>query len=77
MTVDDRSPVPLYIQLAGILRERIASGEFASGPLPSLKSLQQEYALGEHAVTHALRVLVDEGLIFSVPRRGYYVTQAR
>ena len=25
---------------------------------------------------HALRTLADEGLIFSVPRRGWYVRQA-
>lgn len=72
MIIDPDSPDPAYVQLAAILRQRIASGEI-TGALPSLRALQEESGLGEFAVTHALRVLVDEGLIFSVPRRGYYV----
>jgi GntR family transcriptional regulator len=76
MTVDPRSPEPLFEQLAAILRERILSGEFASGPLPSNRTLRQTYDIGEFAVTHALAVLRDEGLIYAVPRRGYYVTRA-
>lgn len=75
MTIDHGSPTPLYEQLAALLRERIAAGEFVSGPLPSNRGLRQEYDLGEFAVTHALAVLADEGLIFSVPRRGYYVSR--
>jgi DNA-binding GntR family transcriptional regulator len=74
VTVDPGSPVSAYLQLAAILRDRIAAGEFANGPLPSNRTLQQEYEVGEFAVTHALAVLKDEGLIFSVPRRGYYVS---
>ena len=75
VTVDPRSPEPAYAQLAALLRTRIRAGEFNSGPLPSNRALQQQYDLGEFAVTHALRVLVAEGLIYSVPRRGYYVTR--
>ncbi|HEY0934711.1 MAG TPA: GntR family transcriptional regulator, partial [Trebonia sp.] len=68
MTVDPGAPEPAYVQLAGLLRTRIRSGEFSGGPLPSNRALRQEYDLGEFAVSHALRVLVDEGLIYSVPR---------
>jgi GntR family transcriptional regulator len=75
VTVDLGSPEPLYVQLAAILRARIAAGEFDNGPLPSNNGLQQQYDLGKFAVTHALKVLMDEGLIYSVPRRGYYVTR--
>lgn len=63
------------MQLAAILRARISAGEFDSGPLPSNRTLQQAYGVGEFAVTHALRVLTDESLIYSVPRRGYYVVR--
>ena len=75
MTVDPDAPEAAYKQLAAILRERIGAGEFATGPLPSNRTLRQEYGVGEFAVTHALRILKDEGLIYSVPRRGYYVTR--
>jgi GntR family transcriptional regulator len=73
VTVDPGSPEPAYLQLAVLLRTRIRAGEFNSRPLPSNRALRQEYDLGEFAVSHALRVLVEEGLIYSVPRRGYYV----
>jgi GntR family transcriptional regulator len=73
--VDLDAPEPAYLQLAAILRARIGAGEFATGPLPSNRTLRQEYGIGEFAVSHALRVLINEGLIYSVPRRGYYVVR--
>ena len=77
MTVDPGSPVPAYLQLAEILRERIQAGEFANGPLPSNRTLRETYDVGEHVVTHAIRTLEAEGLVFSVPRRGVYVAQGK
>lgn len=73
MTVDRASPEPAYLQLAGILREKIRQGEYASGPLPSVRTLMETYDVGEFTVTHAIRTLEAEGLVFTVPRRGTYV----
>lgn len=73
VTVDHLSPEPLYLQLASILRQRIAAGEWPLGPLPSNRTLRQDYGVGEYVVTHALRILEDEGILFTVPRRGVYV----
>lgn len=75
MTVDPGSPVPAYQQLADILRKRIQAGEFASGPLPSNRTLRETYDVGEHVVTHAIRTLEAEGAVFTVPRRGTYVAR--
>lgn len=72
VSIDDHSPIPAFAQLAAILRRRIADGVITD-VLPSVRSLREEFDLGEFAVSHALRVLADEELIFSVPRRGYYV----
>ena len=74
MTISEDSPEPAYVQLAAIIRGRIKAGEI-TGALPSLRTLQETYGLGQFAVMHALRALADEGLIFSVPRRGWYVRQ--
>ena len=74
MTVDQRDPEPLYLQLARIIRDKIRTGEI-SDVLPSNRTLRETYDVGEQVVTHALSVLKEEGLIFSVPRRGYYVRQ--
>ena len=76
MTVDHGSPVPAYSQLATILRDKIAAGEWRNGPLPSVRQLHQEYDVGNDTATRALKILAEEGLIFSVPRRGYYVSKS-
>jgi DNA-binding GntR family transcriptional regulator len=73
VTVDHGSPEPAYRQLAAILRERIAAGEWRSGPLPSVKQLQQDYGVGRDTALRALDLLRQEGLVFTVFRRGTYV----
>lgn len=73
MTVDHGSPVPAYQQLAGILRARIEIGEWRHGPLPSGKQLEQEYGVGRDTVLRAIALLREEGLVFTVKRRGTYV----
>ncbi len=74
MTVDHRAPEPAYQQLSAILRARIAKGDWRSGPLPSVQHLQQEYAVGRDTVLRAIDILRGEGLVFTVPRRGTYVS---
>lgn len=74
VAVDHGSPVPAYIQVASLLRTRIGAGEWRTGPLPSVRQMQQEYEVGRDTVLRALEILTAEGLVFSVPRRGYYVT---
>jgi GntR family transcriptional regulator len=72
--IDPDGPVPLYRQLADLLRERIERGELPPGrPIPSVARLQQEHGLARGTVLHALRVLVDEGLVYVVPGKGAYV----
>ena len=68
-------PVPAYQQVATILTRRIEAGEWRSGPLPSVKALQQEYGVGRDTVLHALRLLRDGNVIFTVAKRGSYVAQ--
>jgi DNA-binding GntR family transcriptional regulator len=74
VTVDHGSPEPAYQQLAAILRSRIGSGAWRNGPLPSVKQLQQEYGVGRDTVLRAIDILRSEGLVFTVPRRGTYVS---
>lgn len=72
--LDKYSDVPLYEQLAAILREMIRSGELKHlDPLPSETQLSQEYDLSRDTVRRAIGVLTEEGLAFTVRRRGSYV----
>jgi DNA-binding GntR family transcriptional regulator len=77
MVVDPYLPQPAYQQLTAILAERIRAGEWARGPLPSVKALQQDYGVGRDTVLHALQLLRDDGLIFTVSKRGSYVSPPR
>jgi GntR family transcriptional regulator len=77
VTVDHGSPEPAYLQLAGILRARIKAGEWQSGPLPSGPALEQEYGVGRDTVLRAISILRDEGLVFTVKRRGTYVAKRK
>ena len=73
MRVNAYLPEPAYRQVAAILTRRIEAGEWRSGPLPSVKALQQEYGVGRDTVLHALQLLRDGHLIFTVAKRGSYV----
>jgi GntR family transcriptional regulator len=72
--VNPYSDVPVYAQLAAILRDKITSGELKTlDMLPSENVLSQTYEVGRDTVRHALAVLRDEGLVFTVAQRGTYV----
>jgi DNA-binding GntR family transcriptional regulator len=66
--------VPVYEQVAAFLREKIQSGELRTlDPLPSETALSQTYEVGRDTIRHALAVLRDEGLVFTVAQRGTFV----
>ena len=70
--VDLESPVPLYVQLANIIREQIRVGVL-TGRVPSVRHLAQDYGVAQVTATRAIKILKDEGLIITVPGKGAYV----
>lgn len=75
VTVDYHNPEPIYRQLAAILREAIRSGDLAPRtPIPSEKSLQQQHGVARETVRAAVRLLRDEGWVYTLPQRGTYVS---
>jgi len=74
VTIDHLTGEPAYLQLARILREMITSGEIAPRqPMPSIKSVTQQYGVAKGTAEKAFGVLRDEGLVVTVPGRGIYV----
>ncbi len=68
------SDVPVYIQLADLLRKRILSGKLGPRqPLPSNKALVQEYGVARGTAERAVAVLRNEGLVRTVPGKGVFV----
>jgi len=76
VSIDHEGDVPVYIQLAGILRDRIRSGDLAPRrPVPSKRSLQQQYGVAGGTIDKAIAILREEGLVRTVIGRGIYVTR--
>ena len=78
MNASSKKRLTQYERLAGMLRDRIASGTYARGDkLPSEMELMDESGLSRSTVRHALKVLVDEGLVRTERTAGRYVTEDR
>lgn len=75
MTVDPRAGIPLRIQLAGLLRQKIRTGELSPGqPTPSGPALADEYKVSRYTADRALDMLAAEGLVQRVSGIGTIIT---
>jgi DNA-binding GntR family transcriptional regulator len=72
MTVDHDSGVPVWRQLADILRGQIERGEL-TGRVPSITTLGQEYGVSHVTAEHAQDALRKDGMIYTVTGKGSYV----
>jgi len=64
----------VYERLADELRNDIAAGRYQPGDrLPSTLDLMERTGVANLTVRGAYRVLVEEGLVESIPKRGFYV----
>ncbi|WP_432013766.1 GntR family transcriptional regulator [Streptomyces cucumeris] len=74
MTPPTHDARPPYQQAAEAIRSEIAAGKIKPGEqLPSHRELQERFGIANMTARSALRVLRDEGLIYTVQGRGSYV----
>jgi GntR family transcriptional regulator len=74
--IDPELDVPVYVQLADLLRQQIRTGELQPRrPIPSIRTLQQRYEVSDGTVKKAVQVLRDEGLVRTVQGRGVFVVE--
>ena len=67
--------MPRYVQLAGVMRTRIARGMWPrQHRLPSLESLMAEFGVARVTVRQAVDLLAREGLVSPQQGRGTFVT---
>lgn len=67
--------MPRYVQLAGVMRTRIARGVWPrQHRLPSLESLMAEFGVARVTVRQAMDLLAREGLVSPQQGRGTFVT---
>lgn len=83
--MDHRSQEPVYLQIAGIIRDRIDKGRVTGResdksyppgtPVPSIERIRQETGCAVMTIRRAIKVLEDEGQVVIVPGKGTFVTR--
>lgn len=77
-TLNRKSAVPLYVQLADILRTKIQQGEWEPDEkIPSENELNRMYGLSRMTVRQVLTTLVDEDLLYRVHGKGTFVAHRK
>ena len=74
--IDPLGPLPPYRQIAAILRRRIESGQYPPDTrIPTESELVDAFEVARTTARRAIAVLREEGLVYTVPQRGSYVTR--
>jgi DNA-binding GntR family transcriptional regulator len=74
--IDPIAPVPPYQQIAQIIRRRIGAGQYQPDTrIPTESEIVEEFEVARTTARRAVRVLREEGLVYTVPNRGSYVTR--
>ena len=69
-----RSRIPLYIQVASALRQRIENGQWQPGQkISTLEGLEREFEVARVTVRQAVELLQNEGLVHRQQGRGTFV----
>ncbi len=72
----DRSRIPLYIQVASVMRQRVESGQWGPGQqIPTLEELEREFKVARVTVRQAIEILQEEGLLHAQQGRGTFISQ--
>ena len=74
INIDKKKKVPVYLQIAGQIKENIFDGTINDGyALPSERTLAADLGVHRNTVTKAYHELKSEGLVFSYQGKGYRV----
>jgi GntR family transcriptional regulator len=71
----DRSRVPLYVQVATVMRQRIETGYWLEGSkISTLEELELEFSVARVTIRQAIELLREEGLLDAQQGRGTFVS---
>lgn len=66
---------PVYVRIADGIVRRIIDGELrADRPIPSEKTLMRQHGVAKATVRQAVKLLREQGWVFTVAHRGTYVS---
>ena len=73
--ISNTGSLPIYAQITGQIKEKILSGELASGQaLPSIRLLAKELRISVITTKRAYEELEAEGFVYTVPGKGVFVS---
>jgi len=73
--LEEKSKIPLHLQLYSALKDDISTNYQAGDKLPSIRKVATLYNLSKTTVESAYSQLYAEGYIESRPKSGYYVSE--
>ncbi|MBY8910251.1 PLP-dependent aminotransferase family protein [Salinicoccus roseus] len=75
INLDRQADTPLFEQLYSALKKQILKGELANDEkLPSKRQLKADLSISQTTIEHAYNLLLDEDLIYSREKSGFYVS---
>ncbi|MBP7864945.1 MAG: GntR family transcriptional regulator [Acidobacteria bacterium] len=75
MTLNHKSPVPLFEQLKEQIRLRVLAGSLGPGdPVPSIRQLAVQLTVNPNTIAKVYRELELEGVLENRPGKGCFVT---
>ena len=76
--IDRGTPIPLYFQIAGLLREQMAALKLRPGDLLTTdERVQEEFGVSRATARKAIDELSDEGLVERITGKGTFVSAPR
>lgn len=70
--------MPIYEQIVNQIRDAVVSGELSAGEgMPSIRMLAKDLAVSVITTKRAYEELEKEGVIESIPGRGFYVCEQK
>ena len=77
-TAHNTSLIPLYVRLASVFRDAIATGKWVPGQrLPTIPELCEQYNVARITMRQALALLINDELISSTAGRGTFVNTGK
>ncbi|WP_082310467.1 winged helix-turn-helix domain-containing protein [Nonomuraea sp. SBT364] len=72
--LDREGPVPIYKQVADLIREQIERGELKAGdPVPSEARLEKDYEIARTTARRVARELREQGMAYTIQGEGTFV----
>ena len=76
--ISDKSSAPIYEQITKQIKEGILNHALAPDEmLPSIRQLAKELQISVITTKRAYEELENEGLIYSVPQKGFFVSPSK